>query len=110
MSTRRSTTLEEKQLQHRHDLTTTVAASENSHRLHQQTAASGGQQQVPASAVNPWLGADTRSSTWKLLRGDESIASVEGTWSRGKRDRYLESVKTLSERQQLHVYVEQTAE
>ena len=92
------------------DLTTTVAASENSDGFHQQAAASGSPQQVPASVVNPWLGADMWSRTGKLVRGDASSASVEGTLSRGKRDRDLESVQTLSERQNLHVYLEQKAE
>ena len=36
--------------------------------------------------------------------------SVERTLSRGKRDRNLESVQSLSERQNLHVYLEQKAE
>ena len=38
------------------------------------------------------------------MRGNASIASVEGTLSRGKRDRDLECAQTLSERQKLHVY------
>ena len=50
------------------------------------------------------------SRTGKLVRGGASNVSVEGTLSRGKRDRYLESVKTLSERRNLHVYTEQKAE
>ena len=44
------------------------------------------------------------------MRGNESISSVVGTLSRGKRDRELESVQTLSERRNLHVYLEQKAE
>ena len=40
------------------------------------------------------------------MRGNESISSVVGTLSRGKRDRELESVQTLSERRNLHVYLE----
>ena len=48
--------------------TTTVAAPENSDGFHQQAAASGSPQPVPASAVNPWLRADMRSSTGKLVR------------------------------------------
>ena len=39
-----------------------------------------------------------------------SNLSVEGTLPRGKRDRYLESVQTLSGRRNLHVYLEQKAE
>ena len=78
--------------------------------FHQQAAASGGPQQVPASVVNPWLSADTWSSTRKLVRGTESIASVEGTLWRGKRDRHLESAKTPSGRRNLHVHLEQKAE
>ena len=50
------------------------------------------------------------SRTWKLARGNASVASVEGTLSRGKRDRDLESMQTLSERRNLHVYLEQEAE
>ena len=44
------------------------------------------------------------------MRGNASNASVEETLWRGKRDRDLESVQTLSERQNLHVYFEQKAE
>ena len=44
------------------------------------------------------------------MRGSESISSVEGTLSRGKRDRDLESVQTLSERRNLHAHLEQKAE
>ena len=40
----------------------------------------------------------------KLVRGSESISSVEGTLSSGKRDRGVESVQTLSEMTLLHVY------
>ena len=92
------------------DLTTTTAASENSDGFHQQAAASGSPQRVPASVVNPWLGADTWSSTRKLVRGIESLPSVEGTLSRGKRDQDLEGLQSLSERKNLHVYLEQKAE
>ena len=35
------------------------------------------------------------------MRGNESISSVVGTLSRGKRDQELESVQTLSERRNL---------
>ena len=79
------------------DLTTTVAASENFDGFHQQAAASGSPQLVPASEVNPWLSADMWSRTRNLVRGNASIASVEGALSRGKRDRDMESVQTLSE-------------
>ena len=44
------------------------------------------------------------------MRGDVSNVSVEETFSKGKRDRDLESVQTLSEAQNLHVYLEQKAE
>ena len=44
------------------------------------------------------------------MGGNASIASVEGTLSRGKRVRNLESVQTLSERRNLHVYLEQKAQ
>ena len=47
---------------------------------------------------------------WKLVRGSESISSVEGTLSKGERDRDLERAQTLSERRTLHVYIEQKAE
>ena len=92
------------------DLTTTVTASETFDGFHQQAAASGGSQQVPASAANPWLSADMWSSTKKLVRSNQSIANVEGTLSREKRDRDLESVQTPSERRNLHVYLEQKGE
>ena len=78
--------------------------------FHQQTAASGSPQQASSGVVNPWLSADMWSSTRKLVRGNESISSVEATLSRGKRDRDLESVQTLSERRSLHVCPEQRAE
>ena len=68
------------------ELTTTVASSENSDGFHQQAAVSGSPQPVPASVVNPWLSADMWSSTRKPVRGNASIASVEGTLSRGKRE------------------------
>ena len=77
------------------DFTTAVAASENSDDFHQQAAASGSPQPVPASVVNPWLSTDMWSSNRKLVRGNASITSVEGTLSRGKRDRDLESVQTV---------------
>ena len=70
------------------DLTTTVAASENSDGFQQQAAVS---QQAPSSVVNPWLSGFMWSSTRKLVRGNESIASVAGSLSKGKRDRDLES-------------------
>ena len=44
------------------------------------------------------------------MRCNASKASVEGTLSRGKRDRDLESVQTQSERRNLHVYLEQKDE
>ena len=88
------------------DLTTTVAASETFDGFHKQAAASGSLQPVPANKVNPWLSADMWSRTGKLVRGGASNVSVEGTLSRGKRDQDLESVQTLSERKNLHVFSE----
>ena len=44
------------------------------------------------------------------MRGNESIASVAGTLSRRKRDQDLESAQTLSERRNVHVYLERKAE
>ena len=38
------------------------------------------------------------------------MSCVEGTLSRGKRDRDLESAQTLAGRRNLHVYLEQKAE
>ena len=87
------------------DLTTTVAASESPDGFHQQAAASGIPQQVSARVVNPWLSADMWSNTWKQVRGNESLASVEGTCSTRKRDR-----DTLPERRTPHVHLEQKAE
>ena len=93
------------------DLTTTVAASENFDCFHQQAAASGSSQFVPACEVNPWLGEETWSArSRKVLRGNASNLSVEEMYSNGKRDRDLESVRTLSERKDMHVYLEQKAE
>ena len=92
------------------DLTTTVAASENSDGFHQQAAASGSLQQASSSVVNLWLSADLWSGTRKLVRGIESISSVEGMLSKGKRDRDLESAQKLPERRNLHAYLERKAE
>ena len=84
------------------DLTTTVAASENSDGFPQRSAASGSQQPAPANVVTPWLSSDMWSRTRKLVRSIESIASVEEYFvSRGNRDRDLDSVQTLSEKQNL---------
>ena len=44
------------------------------------------------------------------MRDNVSSVSVEETFSKGKRDRDLESAQTLSERQNLHVYLEHRAE
>ena len=88
------------------DLTTTVAASENSDGFHQQAAASCSSQQA-SNEVNPWISPDMWPSTRKSVRNNESTSSAEGTFSRGKRDRDLESEQTLSERRNLHVYLEQ---
>ena len=44
------------------------------------------------------------------MRGNEAISSVEGTLSRGKRDRDLESAQTLSEWRNLHAHFEQEVE
>ena len=44
------------------------------------------------------------------MRGNASNGSVKGTLSQGKRDRDLESVRSMSERQILHVYLERKAE
>ena len=57
--------------------------------------------------LNPWLSADLRSRTRKAVRGCVSNTSVQGTLSRGTRDRDLEREQTLSEKQNLHVYLEQ---
>ena len=44
------------------------------------------------------------------MRGSAPNASVEGTLSRGNRDRDLESAQTLSEREDSRVHLEQKAE
>ena len=44
------------------------------------------------------------------MRGNGSSASVERILSRAERDRDLESAYTLSERRNLHVYLEQKGE
>ena len=46
------------------------------------------------------------SSIRKLVRGSDSFASVEGTSTRGKRDRDFGSVQILSERRNLHAHLE----
>ena len=50
------------------------------------------------------------SSTKKLVHGNEFVASVEESESREKRDRDLNSVLTLSDRQHLHDYGERKGE
>ena len=75
----------------------------------QQAAASGSQQHASSSVTKAWLSADLWG-TRKLVQGNESISSVDGTLSRGKRDRDLESVQTLSERRNLHAFLERGAE
>ena len=85
-------------------------ASENLDGFHKQAAASAGLHLVPVNDVNPWLGADMWFRTWKILQGSASNASVEGTLSRGKIGRDLDSVQNLSERRNLHVYLERKAE
>ena len=70
------------------------------------SAVSGSQQQASSIVMNPRLSADLWG-TRKLVPG---ISSVEGTLSRGKRARDLESVQSLSERRNLHAYLEQKAE
>ena len=67
------------------DLITTVMV------FQQQAAASGSPQQASSGVVIPWLSADVWSSTRKLVRCNESISSVEGALSRGKRDRKVKS-------------------
>ena len=44
------------------------------------------------------------------MRGSDSVASVEESVSREKRDRDLKSVRTPSRRQKLHHYLERKAE
>ena len=82
------------------NVTTTVAASETTDGFQKQAAASGSSQFVPTSELNAWLHAEPCSAcSRQLLRSDVSnITHVEETYSKGKRDRDLESVRTLSER------------
>ena len=79
------------------NVTTTVAETENSHGFPQRSAASGSQQPL-ANVVTPCLSPDMWSRTGKLVRSNESIASVEESVSRGKRDGDLNRV-CVSERQ-----------
>ena len=44
------------------------------------------------------------------MQGNETVASVEGSVLREKRDRELNSVRTLSDRQHFHDYLERKAE
>ena len=94
------------------NVTTTVAASETSDGLKKQAAANGSSQFVPTSEVNAWLHAETWSArSRKLLRSDVSnITHVEETYSKGKRDRDLERVRTWSERKDSHASPEQKAD
>ena len=65
---------------------------------------------VPASVVNPWLGADMWSSTRKLVRGTTSSASVDGLCREEKEIEIWKVYKLCLKRRILHVYLEQKAE
>ena len=75
----------------------------------QQAGASSSQQQVSSSMINSWQSGDLWGAR-KLVRGHESFSSVERPLSRGKKDRDLKSVQNLSERRNLHAYLERKAE
>ena len=68
------------------DLTNTVAASEDLDHLPQRLAASGSQHSV-ASTVPTLLNLGSLSSDRKLVRGTDSVASVEESVVKRKRDR-----------------------
>ena len=98
--------LEERQHQHREQWP--YQHSRSPRELRQYSSASGSQRWPAASTSKCG-----KPMAWRrhvVQRCSESLASVEGTLSRGKRDRDWESVQTLSERRNLHVYLEQKAE
>ena len=69
--------------------------------------------QQPAAASiqwQTWLSPDVWSGVRQLVRGKDSVAGVDESVLREKRDRDLDSVRTLSGRQNLHNYLERKAE
>ena len=91
------------------DLTTTVPASVNSDGFPQRSAASGSQQQASPSVVSPWLSADLGApGNWCEVMSPFQV--LRRLCREGKRDRDLESVQSLYERRNRHVYFEQKAE
>ena len=50
------------------------------------------------------------SRTGKLVRGNDLVANVEKEISRRTRERDLDSVRTMSDRQNLHEFMERQAE
>ena len=94
------------------DLTTTFAAYENFDSFHQQAAASDSSQHVPASEANPCMA--SRRHVGPHWETGARLCAKCNCWmdfvERKKGDRDPESVQTLSERRNLHVYLEQKAE
>ena len=75
-------------------------ASEDSDGFGQRLAPSGSQHSV-VNAVTTCLSPDVWSSTRKVVRGNDSVPSVEESALRGQRDRDLDSAQTLSGRQNI---------
>ena len=62
-----------------------------------QRAADSGSQHSAASTVPALLNLGSLTSASKLVQGNECVANVEESMCRGKRDRNLNSVQTLSD-------------
>ena len=84
------------------DLTTTVAASENCDSFHQQAASSGSLQFVPACELNSGLSPDPGNSCAVMWQ----MPVLKQRFEKGKGDRNIDGVQTLSEGQNLHVHIE----
>ena len=102
-------TVQEKSFNLENHLTTTVAAAEDSDHFPQRLAASGSQHPV-ASTVPTWLSPGSSSGTWKLVRGSDSVASVEESVLRDKKRSRFEKCETSSDRQTLHNYLKRKAD
>ena len=86
------------------DLTNTVAD-----HLPQRFVASSSQCSA-GSTIPTLLNSGSVRSTGDLVRGNNSVASVEEPVLRGKRDRDSNSVRTSSDRRNLQKYLERKAE
>ena len=90
------------------DLTNIVAASEGFDHLPHRFVASSSQHSA-ASTVPTLLNLVSVRSTGELVRGNNPVARVEESEFKGKRDHDSKSVRTSSNKQNLHKYLERKA-